>query len=440
MEEFGGVELGDKRLNRRTLVLAERLYGGASRSIPSACCGVSETQAAYRYLSNEKVDWEKILKPHMDRAELRMASHPVVLCVQDTTELDFQGRQTTGLGRLSHDAQRGMYLHPTLAITPDREALGVTDLWMWARGPSKASDEENGGVDEGARWVEGYERVAEMAARLPQTRLVYVADREGDTADLMARAAALDTPADWLIRSRHNRALPGEKPKLWDGFTDAHSVGNITFSMPRRKERPGRSVTQTVFARQVKIRAANGQIFPATAIMAREDHPPSGQDPVVWKLLTNRPAQTLKQAAEVIDWYRARWEIEMFFHVLKIGCKVEELQLGAIERIENALALYAVVAWRVLVLLRLGRACPDLSCEVFFQPNEWRAAYIASHKKPPDDPPPLNKVMLMVAAFGGFLGRKGDGNPGVKPLWTGLQRLADFEYAISAASKLQTYA
>ena len=56
-----------------------------------------------------------------------LAGLPVVLCLTDTTELDFNGRATTGLGPLSFEAQRGMYLHPTYAVSTDREPLGVLD-------------------------------------------------------------------------------------------------------------------------------------------------------------------------------------------------------------------------------------------------------------------------------------------------------------------------
>ncbi len=137
----------------------------------------------------------------------------VVLCLQDTTELDFNGHSIAGLGPLSYEAQRGMYLHATYAVTSEREPLGVLDAWMWAR-EVKNEDGSRGGVLESARWMEGYSRIAELAPLLPDTRLVYVADREADIVALMATARDLGHPADSLIRSRHNRSLP-EGGKLW---------------------------------------------------------------------------------------------------------------------------------------------------------------------------------------------------------------------------------
>lgn len=112
-EEFKTLDLGDARLDARAVLLAERLGNKPTESIPNACSGWAETQGAYRFLSNAKTEWQTLLQPHWACSEERMRSHAVVLNAQDTTELDFNGRQSAGLGPLSYEAQRGMYLHPT---------------------------------------------------------------------------------------------------------------------------------------------------------------------------------------------------------------------------------------------------------------------------------------------------------------------------------------
>ena len=110
---------------------------------------------------------DKLLTTHTGQVEHRiiLSEEPVILCIQDTTELDFNGQETEGLGRLSYDAQRGMYLHPTLCITPDRIPLRISDAWMWARGKRKKEDQQKPTIKESDRWVEGYERIAEMSER-----------------------------------------------------------------------------------------------------------------------------------------------------------------------------------------------------------------------------------------------------------------------------------
>nr|WP_269057927.1 IS4 family transposase [Xanthomonas translucens] len=146
--------------------------------------------------------------------------------------------------------------------------------------------------------------------------------------------------------------------------------------------------------------------------------------------------ETLEQAVELIDWYRARWEIELFFLICKEGCRIEALQLGDVERIETALALYLVVAWRINRLMRLGRSLPDLPADLLFEADEWQAAYVLNKKKPPKQVPTLNTVVRLVAQLGGFLGRKGDGEPGAKTLWLGLRDVAVFVQGLRFARKM----
>jgi hypothetical protein len=418
--EFEQLDLGDARLNKRARVLMERFSADPMASIPKASLGWSETVAAYRFFDNDSVDWRDLMAPHWEQTQQRMAARPVILCLEDTTELDFHGQETKGLGPLSYEAQRGMYVHPTYAVTPEREPLGILNAWMWAR-TLKDADGQRGGPKESLRWIEGYERVAEMAPELPHTRLVYVADREADLMPLMARAQELGTPADWLVRAKHNRCLP-EGDKLWAHTSDGAPLGEISFLMPPRKDTKARTVRQQLWARRVELPAGKGKTVTATCVIAREIGAPPGATPVEWRLLTNRTVDTDIAAASLIDWYRARWEIEMLFDVLKNACRVEALQLGSIDKLERALALFMVVAWRIAYLMRSGRTCPDLDATLFFDPDEIHSAYLLNDREVPDKPK-LNDVLRLVARLGGFLGRKSDGAPGVKTIWLGMKEV-----------------
>ena len=429
-EEFADLDLGDQRLNKRARTLMERFSAKPTASLPMASQGWSETVATYRFLGNEEVDWREIMAPHYAQTRQRMSAHAVVLCLQDTTELDFNGQCITGLGPLSYEAQRGLYLHPTYAITPQREPLGITDAWMWAR-ELKDADGHRPGPKESIRWIEGYQRVAEMAADVPGTRLVYVADRESDIVELMPCAQDVGTPADWRVRAKHNRCLP-EGQKLWSHTGAGEPLGEIVFTMTSRQGQKARQVRQQLWARRVDIPAGKTATVEVTCIVACEVGAPAGTAPVHWRLLTNRVASTLDQVIELIDWYRARWEIEMFFNILKNGCAIEALQLSGVDRLERALALFMVVSWRIAHLMRTGRTCPDLEAALFFDSDEIRGAYLLTKKKPPSQAPRINEVLRLIATLGGFLARKGDGEPGVKTIWLGLQRVMDAATTLKA--------
>lgn len=427
-EELSNADLGDARVSRRLVRLAENLSANPTASIPQACQGWAETKAAYRFFAREELDWRAILQPHWERTEERMRACPRVLCPQDSAELDFTTQPgIQGLGRLTYESQHGMFIHPTLAITPEGVMLGTLDVWMWKREPKGEAL-----FKESIRWVEGYERVAEIAPTMPATRLVYMADREGDIRALMERAAALEHPADWLIRCLHNRTL-ADGGKLWAELEQAPVLGQVQFTLPRDGARKARTVVQTVRMARFELPPQGGKPLRVTAILAREEHPPEGEQPIEWRLLTNEALESLEQCCERIDWYRRRWLAEIFFRILKSGCRVEALQLGTRERLERALALYLIVAWRILALVTLGQKCPELSCEVVFAPEEWQAAWIvARRERPPSTPPTLGEMTRIVAGFGGFLGRKGDGHPGPKALWAGMQMLMAYVESIQS--------
>ena len=307
-EELAGLELGDVRRNHRLIKLVDDLAAHPTASIPLASGGWAETKAAYRLLNNPALDWRELLEVHTVRTGERVQGHAVVLCLQDTTEADFTSQPgIAGLGRLSYEAQHGLYVHPTLVVTPEGVALGVIEAWRWAREPKDVPP-----VKESTRWLEGYEIVADWAAQVPDTRLVYVADREGDIRALLDLAARRGHPADWLVRAQHHRNTAlGDK--LWDRLARTEPLGEVEFMLPAAPGRTARRVRQTLYAERVTLPAQRGApALAVTAILAREEHPPAGEKALEWRLLTNRLAETLEQVVELIKWYRRRWRIEIY--------------------------------------------------------------------------------------------------------------------------------
>jgi len=200
-------------------------------------------------------------------------------------------------------------------------------------------------------------------------------------------------------------------------------LGEMAFTISSRENQTGRTVRQQLWARQVDIPDGRAGRISVTCVIAREVGAPAGAKPIEWRLLTNRGAETQELAIELINWYRARWEIEIYFHVLKNGCEVEALQLSTIDKLERALALFMVVAWRITYLMRKGRTCPNLDASLFFDPDEIRGAHLLTKKKMPTAPPTVNEIVRLIAQVGGVLGRKGDGEPGATTIWRGLDQV-----------------
>jgi hypothetical protein len=317
-------------------------------------------------------------------------------------------------------------------VTPERVALGVLDVWQWARKPK---DDPNP-VKEIERWQDSYTNVADTAEKMPGIRFVSVGDRESDIRDVMEKAKSRNYVADFLLRAKHNRILAknenDDDSKLWDKVLKQEPIGQIEFILEANGERKSRKVIQNLYVLRITLpKTKEYEELTVTAILAKEVNPPAGQKGIEWKLLTNREVNTLDEAAELVDWYRCRWLIEIFFRILKSGCKVESMQLSTMERIERLLAIYMIIAWRILHAVTLGEACPDLPCDVVFDTEEWQTAWIVSHlKKPPIETPSLQEMVRLIATFGGFLGRKCDGAPGPKAIWEGMEKMRHYAIGI----------
>lgn len=456
--ELRTANLPDERLNRRYRLLLDRFSDKPTLSIPAACNGWSETFAAYRFFDNERVEPAGLLKPHLDATVERIRRYPVVLIPQDTTELDLtRDRERIG-GPLGSESQWGLHDHVSLAVTPERLALGVVDSFTWYRDLGDFHKRKEARFKpiadkESYRWLEGYRRACEVAARTPKTKIISISDSEGDIYECFAEAAKVEgVKADWIVRACQDRSLAGEAAgKLREAVAAGPVLGTLEIDVAarpdrsygdggkRRQARGARIAKVTVQACSVTLQApwrpADAEKMPdveINAVLVREVDPPDGEPAIEWLLLTSLPIGAFAQACDIIHYYTCRWEIEMFFRVVKGGCAVQELQLETAERFVNCLTLYLIVAWRVLFVMRLGRERPELPCEAVFAAEEWQAVYQIVHRKPATKMPSLGEMVIMIAGLGGHLNRKHDGPPGPQTIWIGMQRTRDFAIAWSA--------
>jgi hypothetical protein len=436
-EEFGQAELGDVRRTERLVSLGTAMAERSSTSLPEACRTWSEQKAGYRFFSNEAVRPDAILASHRKATAGRMAREPVVLAVQDTTSLSFsQHPATIGLGAVRRAEERGLLVHTTLAVTPERVPLGVLAQEVWTRDPATVGKRARRkgrpiGEKESRKWLASLAVLPEVRPACPTTQLVSVGDREADVYDLFL----VERPAgvELLIRAAWDRHLEGPQPHLWAALRAAPRLGRRTVEVPRRAGLPGRTATVDLHAASVTIRPPchreDDGLPPATvtAVWAIETAPPPDGEPIEWMLLTTLPVATLEQADRILNWYCCRWEIEVWHATLKSGCKIEQVQLATGRRLHRCLAVASIVAWRIPFAARLARDGPDLPCTVLLEPDEWRALACDAlgTPTPPPEPPSLQQAVRWIAQLGGFPSRASDGEPGPTTLWRGFLHLAD---------------
>ena len=438
-EEFGGVNLGDERRSKRLMTIARDFYANPKANIPQACESRAKTKAAYRFFDDTRHTMAKILSPHYQSTLNRVGREKIVLAVQDTTTLNYSAHPLTeNFGPINNkeDTLIGLILHDTMAFSLDGTPLGLLDVQCWARPPEEAGKRKISyklpiEEKESNKWLESIRAQAEIQKQCPDTMIVNVSDRESDIYEMFSLALNEPDGPQLLVRARYNRTIVNEQNLLWDHVSKQKLSGICHIQVPRKKNKPSRQA-------RLEIRFSKVTLKPPTnkprlkqltlwAILAEETDPPDDVEPLKWMLLTTCEIDTFEQATEKLDWYCGRWGIEIYHRTLKSGCKIEERQLGNADRIEACLAIDMVVAWRIYHLTKLGRETPNVPCTAFFEDAEWKAlvAYKTQNPIPPDKPPTLREATRMVASLGGFLGRKGDGEPGTKTLWLGLQRLDD---------------
>jgi hypothetical protein len=458
--EMATAQLEDKRLNERLSKLLSDLGDRPAASIPAACGGHKEMTAAYRFFDNPKVTHAKVLEPHQAATRARMAEQPVVLLVQDTTEANMTRphQQVQGAGPLDGGTRRGAFLHVMEAFSPDGTPLGAVSVEIWTRadpaqGPSVPEKARQRGKlpieqKESFRWLQGLRTARQVAQELSQTQFVCIADSDADIHDLFAEPRGR-RPVDWLIRAHRDRGVEagtdaGES-RLRERVLAEPVLFRQQITVREREPKISCETRQRRVARQrrtaeVQVRAAAVTLhspkpsLPAAAVnvvLVSEPDPPAGEPAVEWILVTTLPIQTLEQVRQILQYYGVRWMIEVLFRTWKSGCRVEWRRFEHLDRLLPCLALYWIVAWRVLMLCRLGRSCPDMDCEVLFEPAEWQSVWVVTRQGPlPQEPPKLGVMVRLVAQLGGYVNRlRRVDPPGPQTLWLGLQRMYDLAWA-----------
>jgi hypothetical protein len=414
-------------LQKVLAVLAEH----PGESIPEASESGSDSQSIYRFWSNKRVSAQQILASHRGSVVKRMQRHEVVLAIQDTTDLNFSGlKQTQGLGFINQTAQQGIKVHSNFAVSGEGEPLGLLHQYTWNRkersGKRGKRSTKATSNKESQRWLDGL-KASEVG--VPEALvLVHVADREADIFDLFSLPRR--TNSQLLIRVQHNRKVQHELGYLIAAIEQAPVLGECVITLKRNPNRPERSADLSVRGMEVTIevpqhhKTPQAQPVSLNLLLVQEVNHRTDDKPIYWLLLTSLPINTFEAAWQCVRWYSLRWLIERFHFTLKSGCKIEALQLERVERLCKALATYSIVAWRLMWLTYQARLFPDASCQGVLQTAEWK---LLRRKFEPmnrsQKPPTLHQALRWIAQLGGFLARKGDGEPGLKTLWRGIGKL-----------------
>lgn len=456
-DEYSRAEFGDARLTARLVRLGDALARRPEDSFPDATGSVAGLEAAYRFLGNPKVTPDRILAPHFAATALRASGCERVVVAHDSSEFLFGGEgRRDEIGWLNQGNQ-GFLGHFALGIDRSKlvRPLGVLGIQaVFRHGLPKAQRKcaDSKPAKESDRW---WGLVEEVEAKLlPQVCPIHVMDREADDYELFSKLCA--NQFRFVIRIRQNRVSCqklGEKAKkkLFELPLSGPLTVERQIHLSHRKFNRMNHDRKGFQAR--KARSANIQINATTISLPRpkrlsassvapnlilncihvtEMNAPESEESIDWKLVTSEPIETEQDLLNIVDDYRARWTIEEFFKALKTGCSYQKRQLESKDSLLNALAVFAPIAWQLLLLRCLGRQDPEASAEQVLSRTQLECLSAVS-KKPLPPHPTVAQALLAVAAMGGHIPNNGD--PGWIVLGRGMERLLTMEIAWTAASE-----
>jgi len=407
----------------------------------------------YRFIDqpdDSAVTMENILLPHREQTIRRMLAHKTVLCIQDGTDLDYNGvNNGTGLGVIGSNQtgakSSGLHLHSTFAVTDTGLPLGVLQAQCAAPKTIPADETRKASeipIDEKKThsWIVGMRDCETVAADMPDTHIVQVMDREADFFALFDAWQQGPKRTDLLIRAKVNRQTADESPLFAALRTAAPRGEKFELIVDRQSSRPKKSKQKARPARAgrtalMTLHYENVELCPPKTHKGKkpislwvvhlvEETPPDGVKAVEWFLLSTMEVATTEQAKKLLDFYCFRWRIEDWHRVLKSGCGIEDLRNETSERLKRAIAIYMVISWRIMLMTLLGREVPDLTPDVLFTDVELEVLHAYARTRRDVKPPTcLGDAVLLVSRLGGHQARKSDPPPGHQVMWIGYSSL-----------------
>ena len=439
-QQWGGVQLGDELLNRRAVAIGAKMAAQPEASLPKQMQSPGALEGAYRLLNHEQVSMQALLKPHIEQTLAAAGGPGVTLWVEDTTELDLTAhRGTTGLGPIGNGLGRGVLLHSTLGLEPDRRTvLGVGHTQVVLREARPKGTQGWRRTPEGQVWSVS----AQAIGRPPAGAVwVHVSDRGSDMFEYMANC--MDLGKHFVLRVAHNRKLTWaddlpqtEQEEAQKLLTYARRLpegadSSYTLDVPASKGQSARQAHMALAWSQVVIGPSPQappeirEHKPLTVCVLRAWEPdaPPGVEALEWLLLTSLPIHTLQDAQRVVAYYTCRWLCEDFHQCLKTGCRVERSQLDDAQDLQRLLGFVAPIAVRLLQLRQAARQTPAGPASTQLDP--LMVDVLARLQNTDAQTMTVLDFWRGVARLGGFQGRQRDASPGWRTVWHGWRYLSD---------------
>ncbi|MFL5662851.1 MAG: IS4 family transposase [Ktedonobacteraceae bacterium] len=450
VETFGAAELGDPRRTDRLLKVASALAANPSASLPHALETWGETLAAYRLLGNDAIRYQDILLPHWSQIYHAATQGSRILLLADTTEFDFSTHPALkGLGPMGNSKENiGFSLHTVLAMDPQmQQLLGCMTLEPFLRklapaGETKAQRKKR------ERESQVWERSVKQIGRVPPNcQWIYVGDSGSDIYTFWQTCE--DLGYGFVLRVAQDRDVEIPEDHAPEDLTHHHlktlmralpATAARFISIPAHHHQPKRDVFLQMSFQQVRVQppvhgaCLRQREITAWAVRVWETHPPEGQEPLEWILLTTLPILLPTDAWEVVQWYGWRWLLEDFHKALKTGCRMEHHNLQSVEALWRLLAILTPIALRLLLIRQAAQQDTETpATDVVSQEIVCVVIYLDQRHR---DIVTAKQLWHAIARLGGYLDRKSDGPPGWQTLWKGWMRVMSVLDGVHLAAQI----
>jgi len=423
----------------------------------------SERQSAvprqYVAVSKGSISEADVLAGHFLSTRDRIAAHGgMVLMLHDTTEFSYQRERPEAIGitksinsgrdkqgRVRSHTVCGIMMHSSLAITTDGLPLGLGAVRFWTRDKFKGTAALKRKINptrvpiefkESIRWLENLRQSTALMDEPGQC--VHIGDRESDIYELFC--AAQNAGTHFVIRTCVDRLAGDGDHTIADEMAETRVKGLHRIEVKDKSGNPQNAVLEIRY-RQICVLPPIGKQkrYPAlslTVIHAEERGTPANRNKIIWKLITDLPVRSRREAVEKIRWYAMRWKIEVFHKILKSGCKAEAAKLRTAQRLTNLIALFCILAWRVFWMTMLNRSKPNAPPTLALAEIELALLDHAVGDRTPPKQRNLVHYLNKIAQLGGYLARAHDPPPGNMVMWRGMTRLTDIRFGAIIGAQL----
>lgn len=444
-------KLPDRRLDIRADKLARQLSQNPCSSVRKLSGTPAEHKANLRFLNNEKVEEEVLVKELSGRVG-QIVTDRHVLVVTDTCEVNMSNHKgrlkpNSGLGRSDKsDTAHCFKIHPGMVMDSENlNPLGFSWVKVFHRDEDmpdrKKRKYKQQAIEEkeSFKWIEVAQKSKEVLAKAATVTIIE--DREGDIYEQFALVP--DEKTHLIIRSRTTRKLANGN-SLYAEVEDTPVVGEYEIEVPtdkRKGQYKRKAIIELHFTTCEIKRPTNlrKKDYPTsinvTCIWAKEKGNVS--NPISWRLLTTHAVENFEDALQIVFWYTVRWYIEQVFRILKKqGFGIEQSELA------SGWALRKLVVMQLSALLKIlqmniaysqpegGQPIEEVfdheQIEVLNKLNKKLQGNTLKLQNN-NDPKRTRWATWIVARLGGWKGYDSQGLPGVIVLKRGLERL---EYII----------